>query len=144
MYQLFMFCATNHADILQVENEYKKPYIKNKPFFNISHSGDFVAVVSDDKEVGVDIQKIEEKNLKLMKFFNEDDQEYIKKDDSVNRFHEIWSIKEAAIKLMGTGLTTPLKDVIIYRGHVEINGKKIKSRCKLIPPGYSLCFCYLE
>ena len=126
-------------------NENKKPYIKSKPYFNISHSGNFVAVVVDNKEVGIDIQKINEDNLKLMKFFNEKDQEYIKETDSVNRFFEIWSKKEAAIKLLGTGLTTPLKDVeILDETTIKVGNKVIKNRYKLLADGYSLCICYQE
>lgn len=43
-----------------IRNTNGKPYFKSltMPFFSISHSGDYVACVFDEDEVGLDIQKI--------------------------------------------------------------------------------------
>ena len=34
-----------------------KPYVDADFFFNISHSGEYVAMVDSDRQVGIDIQK---------------------------------------------------------------------------------------
>ena len=41
-------------------NKYGKPYFKekNKPFFSISHSGEYIACVFSDNEIGLDIQRV--------------------------------------------------------------------------------------
>ena len=124
-------------------NEFNKPFIVDKPYFNISHSGDYVAVVIDNNPVGIDIQKMEEKNLKLSKCFSKEEQEYINEKDSINRFHEIWSIKESAIKAIGTGLTTPFRNVeIIDATNLKVNDQLFIYKKGIVFDNYSLSICY--
>lgn len=88
---------------LQYE-ENGKPFLKNGPKFNYSHSGDLVILVISKKEVGVDVQKIEEKNLKYKEgIFSKEELEFINKDP-LNNFHVMWTQKEALMKLYGLGL----------------------------------------
>ena len=45
----------------RVSTKSGKPYLENGPFFNVSHSEEYVVFVSDEsREVGVDIEKINE------------------------------------------------------------------------------------
>lgn len=88
-------------------------------FFNISHSGNKVAVVVCDREVGVDIETFRPINLKPAKrLFTPDEQVYIfgytpsdseytktQNHDYIRRFLEIWTLKEAYLKCKGTGIT---------------------------------------
>ena len=52
------FCGVrDDAQLAYGENE--KPYLKNQGlYFNISHSGSYVALATSETEVGVDIEKI--------------------------------------------------------------------------------------
>ena len=44
------------------ENEGGKPYLDNGPYFNISHSGEYVILgIHPSRDVGVDIERIDEK-----------------------------------------------------------------------------------
>lgn len=91
-----------------IYNENGKPSINGKPFFNISHSGDFVIVATNEKEIGVDIQLIKEKAVDVAKkVFTEEEMEWMNLDP-VSRFHILWSQKESVVKLLGTGLRTSL------------------------------------
>ena len=124
-------------------NEFGKPFIKNKPYFNISHSGEYVAVAIDDNPIGVDIQIMEEKHLKLTKIFTKEEQEYIDKEDTLNRFHLMWSIKEAALKLIGKGITQSFKDVeIIDDDSLRINSTIYKYKKEVVDNNYSFVICY--
>lgn len=82
--------------------------------FNVSHSGDWVAlVVSTSKHVGVDIEELQKVDLQIAhRFFTEE--EYISIINIVEekyrslQFLKIWTAKESYIKAIGKGLSIPL------------------------------------
>ena len=91
-------------------NEFKKPLLKDI-YFNISHSGDYVALVKDDKKIGLDIQEMNEKKLSLKDYaFTSEEIEYINKNELTN-FYELWTKKESLLKTYGTGFTTTPKEI---------------------------------
>ncbi len=105
-------------DIFADENG--KLHCKNSPLhFNISHSENIVAVAVSDSVVGVDIEVIRPVSLKLSKkLCIEEELLYIfghtptesdfcddKNPEYLRRFFEIWTIKEAYFKCIGTGIT---------------------------------------
>ena len=86
--------------------------------FNISHSDDLVAVAVCNKPVGIDIESLREVSLKLAKkvcaqkeleyIFEKlpDGDDYLSQNpEYIKRFFEIWTIKEAYFKRIGTGIT---------------------------------------
>ena len=100
-------------------NNHGKPYFADRKdlFFSISHCKGAVAVAIDDKEVGVDIEEISRYRESLESYvLNEEERNYIDKKD---KFIEIWTQKEAVFKLLGTGITHDIKDVL--KNHPEIN-----------------------
>ena len=121
MYKLFIKKTNNSHEFLNkvlekyhcnndiFYNEYGKPYLKNKRlYFNISHSGDYTAIVIADKEVGLDIQKITYKERVIRKCFTEDEK---KKCHNSNDFTKIWVKKESYVKCKGMGYSYGLKNV---------------------------------
>lgn len=107
-----------------------KPELLNAPFhirFNISHSGNKILVaVGFASEVGIDVEKIipdfdtdgfaeanyhqhEVAHLKLLK--NNDETDY---------FYQIWTRKEAWLKLTGEGVNDKLKEL-------DFSGKEMKT-----------------
>lgn len=87
------------------KNQYGKPYLKEHPKFNfnISHSGNFVACVVDDKPVGIDIEEVRyiEYEEIAKNFFTVSEFCYIIKqnlNDQLSKFYEIWILKESYIK----------------------------------------------
>ena len=102
-------------------DERGKPYLENVSalFFNISHSGSKVVAAICDKSVGVDIEMIRPVSLKLAKKVctpeellyvfgclpEEPEFENESKPESIRRFLEIWTAKEAYFKCIGTGIT---------------------------------------
>lgn len=93
-------------------NEHGKPSIKNFPefYFSVSHSGNCVAFVSDTSPIGIDTEIISDARIEIAKrFFSENEYKYILESKNQNNtFYEIWTKKEAYVKLIGTGLSTPL------------------------------------
>lgn len=96
---LFMINCLGITDEKVIKySEHGKPFIEGGPCFNISHSGNFVAFVMSDAEIGVDIEVIHEKNLSVSrKMFG--------KDLSCDEFHTAWTRRESAMKAKGVGFS---------------------------------------
>ncbi len=79
-----------------------KPYLPNGPFFNLSHSGEHVVLaVHPSREVGIDIERIDETKLDAIRFvLNE--REGAPTD--LETLFRIWSNKESLVKCISTGL----------------------------------------
>ncbi len=104
-----------------IKNEKGKPYFKTLfPYFNISHSGNFVAVAISDKEVGVDIQK--QRNISTAvfdKMFSEKEKEYIRNGEI--SASALWSIKESIFKYYGMGITFDINNKILFKdGNIKV------------------------
>lgn len=98
-----------------------KPQIINYEglFFNISHSESKIAVVVSDEEIGIDLEVIRPYSLRLAKkICNEEELLYIfghlpdeteftenANKETLHRFFEVWTAKEAYLKCIGTGIT---------------------------------------
>lgn len=140
------------------KNQYGKPYLKEYPNFNfnISHSGDYVLCAIDDKPIGVDVEEVKPieceeiaKNFFTAKEFN-----YIVNQDlkfQLDRFYEIWTLKESYIKCCGQGLSIPLKSFSIEVNQYEIikvigNNEYKEHTFKLfdIELGYKVAVCSLN
>ncbi len=100
------FGAENELEIVADENG--KPYFKNHPdfYFNISHSGDLIAVAFSSSPVGVDIEKLRDANLKIAeRRFTDKEKQFIKNNLD---FFYVWTRKEAYLKRTGKGLRQSL------------------------------------
>ena len=95
------------------KNEHGKPCIVGYPVhYNISHSGQYVVLVTANSEVGVDVQ--ERKSVRMdaiaRRFFSKEEwQAYAEADGEEAReklFFHIWCRKEAYGKYLGIGINT--------------------------------------
>ncbi len=105
------FCGVKPNEIIFGYTEQGKPYTQNLPVhFSISHSGDIAVCAVSDNEIGIDIEKIRNVNPRTAeRFANDKEKEYI--NTSENGFFEIWTLKEAYFKCIGTGLGSDIKKV---------------------------------
>lgn len=107
-------------------NENGKPYLKNI-YFNISHSGDYVMCAISNEEIGCDIEKIKEIDMKIAKrFFCESEYQNIitTKDDDL--FFKYWTLKESYMKNVALGLSLGLNNceiVLDENIHLKDNSK---------------------
>lgn len=107
------FNLRNH-ELVICENEHGKPFVKNRTdaYFNISHTGRYVACGVGDAPVGVDVEEIKPVDLKIAeRFFNMNEYNYLLAQSEAlrtERFFELWTMKESYIKLQGAGLSIPL------------------------------------
>jgi 4'-phosphopantetheinyl transferase len=103
-------------------NEYGKPEIsaaqqRNNLFFNLSHSGDKVVMaLAKQPDVGVDIEysgKSRRVKKIASRYFSSIETSSLlalPKTQWLDRFYDLWTLKEAYIKACGMGLAIPLGD----------------------------------
>ena len=83
-------------------NDTGKPFFAKGPFFNVSHSGQFIIMAVSNKEVGVDIEENVEKDMSsLIRIFNEAEAKMIKEHAD---FYYLWCAKESLIKCIGSSI----------------------------------------
>ncbi|GFZ33236.1 4'-phosphopantetheinyl transferase [Clostridium zeae] len=140
------------------KNQYGKPYLKDYPNinFNISHSGDYVLCAVDDSPIGVDVEEVKDiKYEEIAKsFFTTKESEYIISQDlkiQLDKFYEIWTLKESYIKCCGQGLSIPLKSFYLdldQRENIKVvsNDKYTEHTFKVfnIELGYKVAVCSLN
>lgn len=86
-------------------NENNKPFIDGI-YFNISHSNDYVVLVFSNKKIGVDIEKIRKVDIYSINIFctNEEKKYILNSKNSYKSLFEIFCLKEAYFKMLGTNL----------------------------------------
>lgn len=85
--------------------------------FNVSHSGDLVAVAVADFDVGVDIEARraldDPHRLAAGNFAAEEAAALRLSPDPLTEFFRIWTAKEAVVKAIGDGLTLGLRNFVV-------------------------------
>ncbi len=90
-----------------------KPYLPDMPdlYFNLTHSGDFVAIAYGTTPVGIDMEKILLDGVHpgiAQRFFAPAEQQEATTPEG---FFRVWSMKESYLKYLGTGLSYPMQSV---------------------------------
>ena len=110
----------------------KKPYAeKSNIDFNLSHSSNYFAFAISIYEnifVGVDIETVK-MNLDIgsivNNYFHKNEIDYILNSDPNKptrhqKFYEVWTKKEAVLKMLGIGLSDKLSELDMTQGECEI------------------------
>ena len=113
--------------------EYNRPFIEGAIDFNISHSGDYVVcAINTTGRVGVDIERIKPLQIEEFKgcMTSEEWRAIQESPVRLEKFYELWTLKESVIKGDGRGMSLPLPDVhvegeIARAGNVRWYTKKI-------------------
>lgn len=108
--------GVSHHELKFDYNPYGKPLLHNNPdiTFNISHSGNWVAMILDHEghAVGVDVEKTVPLNLAFAAnlFAPRENQILASKtgDAQLEYFYQLWTLKESYMKAVGKGLSIPL------------------------------------
>ncbi|MFT9818500.1 4'-phosphopantetheinyl transferase family protein [Lysinibacillus sp. NPDC056185] len=135
-------------------NPYGKPYLSDVEnfYFNLSHSGDWVICAINSNHIGIDIEKEKFIDITLAKqFFTEKECDYIfsLENYQLNRFFEIWTLKESYIKAIGIGLSLPLNSFSIIKDSIDQNfiiesqfqDRKFYLKNYLIDSTYQIAVC---
>lgn len=103
-----VICNQNPESSVILYNEYGKPYIENKPCFNISHSGDYVIMAAGEKPMGIDIEKNTKNTRDYLRIaktaFHPAEFEFLKNSSNLEEdFFVLWTLKESFMKAQGRG-----------------------------------------
>ncbi len=101
------------------------PFIENHPsYISLSHKDKCLVVAVSDKRVGVDVERIYEKesHKKIAeRYFTDMEIEYAV---SAERFFRLWTRKEAFAKLLGEGLSSRTIGIDVIKNFVTYEGQK--------------------
>lgn len=125
---LIMELLGKEADIFYDKNG--KPFLKNSNVhISLSHSGHYVAAISDKKNsTGIDIQKITLKIDRIKeKFLGKNELSYVSAGKNIiDTLHVLWGAKECIYKEHGAGDIVFSQQIIIapfdFNGRGEIKG----------------------
>lgn len=143
------------SDIIFETNIYGKPFLRDYSdfHFNISHSGDFVLCAIDNKPIGIDIEKVLsiEYEAIVTNFFTSKEMNYIMRGNfknQINKFYEIWTIKESYVKAYGQGINMSFKDFSVDYNKEEYIGvirENKYDKCNIkgfsLEPDYKVAIC---
>ena len=108
--------------------EHGKPFLKNYPDwnFNISHCKNAVCCVLSREEVGVDIEEIKEYKETLAAYVcNEEELLSLhNSDNQADDFYRLWTKKEAVFKMLGSGITNDIRNVLV-NNNVSVKSYKL-------------------
>ena len=102
-------------------NDMGKPFFKDGPCFNVSHSGQYIVMAVSNKDIGVDIEENKEKDMSsLIRIFNEAEAKMIKEHAD---FYYLWCAKESLIKCIGSSINR-IKEIpaLPFNGVKSFNG----------------------
>ena len=103
-------------------NQFGAPTINNNQNISISHSEKYVAIIISKNKVGIDIEKISNKSLKVI-------QKFISKNDNIKVDQKeaslAWCVKETLFKYHMKGGIDFKKNITIKK--IDYNQKKIHS-----------------
>ncbi|MDR1503251.1 MAG: 4'-phosphopantetheinyl transferase superfamily protein [Prevotella sp.] len=103
------------------KNQYGKPKLlgDERIHFNISHSGECIALGIDSEPLGIDVEEIKPIDMTIaQRFFSADEVDYIysqKYKNQLYSFYRIWTMKESYVKWDGKGLSIPLSSFSVLK-----------------------------
>lgn len=135
-----------------LKDEMGKPYLEgNGLHFNVSHSGEYLAIAISEQPVGIDIQetKIIKEGM-YRKVVQPQEQQLIGKERQKD-FLRLWTLKESFVKAEGRGLRISMKEYYFEKekGHYFVNygGQRAAWTFNIeetLIEGYFISVCSLE
>lgn len=123
-----------------------KPFLPHRPdfHFNLSHSGNWVAIAWGHANVGLDVESCGHKtNMEAVarRFFAAEERQYVfaEDQDQTRRFFEIWTGKESYLKYLGAGLQKDLTSFSVLSPEPGLHLHREE-----LPDGSLLCLCTTE
>ena len=92
-----------------------KPFLKGRPdiHFNFSHCRKAILCAIGDIPLGADVEECQYDEALCREIFSADERADIDGSaDPARRFAELWTRKESCLKLLGTGLSGNLEDIL--------------------------------
>lgn len=136
-------------------NRHGKPYLSeyHQLFVNWSHSDDYVLCAVADREIGIDLQKLDRKitDALVRRLLDQKEQEFywkLPKEIQFLWFYRYWAVKESFLKAVGTGFSVSLDLCSVeWEQEQPVIHQKVNDRlydCRLLhfcDPQYQAAVC---
>lgn len=132
------------------EGEHGKPYLVEHPHvhFNLSHADGITACLVKGMECGIDCEKVRKYRPNVVKrCFSESEKKMIDdapEEERDSLFFRLWTLKEAYVKAIGTGIGYPLDEVefALNDGNIDSSAEGYSFRQYLLRGGeYVVSVC---
>ena len=134
-----------------ISYENNKPILNNSKHISISHKDqELIIGINNRIKIGVDIEKISDKILKIKsKFCNQKELLELKKNESIEILTMLWSAKEATFKCLDNQENIYLKDISVTlinneQGFSEIKEERYLLDFKIHDGSYIICHSQKE
>jgi len=98
-----------------------KPFIKETKHLSISHSSNFLALAFGEENIGIDIEKPQNRMVKLMpKILSEIEFMEFKKEPTMDLACKLWGAKEAILKYVGDKNLNYKEDIKVKNIHLGV------------------------
>ena len=125
--------------------EYGKPFLSDGPYFNLSHSGDYVCLaVSASAPVGIDIERHCDQDFTALgkTAFHPIEYEFLMQEPGYNRFYDLWTLKESYLKMKGLSfIIEPSSFCVLQDCLVLPQGETPYIKNLNYVKGYSMALC---
>ena len=119
---IFNFLCIDDKDLKY--NKSGQPFFSQNIKLSISHSGNYAALITSDHNVGIDIEKISDKAMKIKHKFLHIELNYPQElNNQISLVY--WNIKESIYKAMGIMGVDFKKNILVLP--LDINATKCKS-----------------
>ena len=99
-----------------LRDEMGKPYLQGSPiYFNVSHSGGYLALAISNLPVGVDIQETKAVREGMYRKVVQPEEQCLIGAEREKDFLRLWALKESFVKAEGRGLRIPMKEYYFIR-----------------------------
>jgi 4'-phosphopantetheinyl transferase len=124
-------------------DQHKKPYLENGPFFNISHSGNYVVAAFSKNPVGIDIEEERAVDVTALSFvFHTDELAFLKENNyQQSTFYRLWARKEACLKAIGIGIIHGLDHWNALNDLIKLSAKEWHIQEVQVRDGYQCAVC---
>ena len=112
-----------YSDFDLYYDKFGKPHLNDGKHISISHSRSFSAIAVSDEIIGIDLEQLKEKTLKIApRFMDISHLENLSQDEQIKKATIVWGIKEAIFKIKNKkGISFPDH---IFENNFSLNDMK--------------------
>lgn len=119
-----LFQEIGHTDLDLHYDAFGKPHIKGEKHISITHSHEFSAIIISDQIVGIDIELLRDKIIRIADKFVDEEFQYLDPNspkEYIKKLTVIWGAKEAIFKIRN-------EKGISFKNHIRV--KKFENTAK--------------
>jgi phosphopantetheinyl transferase len=122
-----------------------KPYLKDDKYISISHSHEFSAIAVSTHSIGIDLEMVKEKTLKIAsRFMDVSHLENLSDIEKIQKATVIWGIKESIFKIKSIEGISFLNHIFENKFNLEDKITKAQLRFNSEIENYNVVFNFID